>query len=127
MKKKSLALVIAALLCALLISGCSSGQVAESVDLAVDATEDVAAVEDVEEDAAEDVVEDVVGATVTVSRVPGDVDVEILEDSWVLMINDIFNNFENYYGRTVGIEGTFSITDIGATPYRMVFRSDRSC
>ena len=119
MKKMSLALVIAALLCALLISGCSSTQVTENVDVAVDAAEDITAVEDV--------AEDVVAATVTVSRVPSDVDVEILEDSWVLMINNIFNNFDDYYGRTVGIEGTFSITDIGATPYRMVFRSDRSC
>ena len=69
----------------------------------------------------------VAGSAAVVSRVPSDVDVEILEDFWVMMINQIFNNFDDYYGKTVGIEGVFSKIDIGDAPYHMVFRNERSC
>ena len=54
------------------------------------------------------------------------VDVDISEEYYVTMVGDIINNFTDYEGKTVRIEGVFQVTGHD-TVYRMVMRQDLSC
>jgi len=53
-------------------------------------------------------------------------DVVIGEEYYVTTVTNILDNFADYEGRTVSIEGVFQITGTD-TLYRMVFRQDLSC
>ena len=53
-------------------------------------------------------------------------DVVIGEEYYVTTVTHILDNFADYEGRTVSIEGAFQITGTD-TLYRMVFRQDLSC
>ena len=54
------------------------------------------------------------------------VDVYIGEEYFITTVQNIIYNFDNYYGKTVSIEGVFFTHGID-TIYRMVMRQDLSC
>jgi len=55
-----------------------------------------------------------------------DVDIYICEEYFVRTVHGITNNFANYVGQTVKIEGVFQITGTDII-YRAVLRQDQSC
>ena len=54
------------------------------------------------------------------------VDVEIGDAYYLATVRNILDNFDDYYGKTVRIEGVFWEHGTG-TIYRMVMRKDFSC
>jgi len=54
------------------------------------------------------------------------VDIYIGEEYFVTTVQTIIQNFDDYYGKTVSIEGVFYTYGIHTT-YRMVMRQDLSC
>ena len=55
-----------------------------------------------------------------------DVDIEICSEYFIASVNDVFANFDEYYGQVVKIEGEFWVHGFD-TIYRSVVRNDMSC
>ena len=54
------------------------------------------------------------------------IDIEICSEYYIASVNHVLENFDEYYGKTIRIEGIFWEHGFD-TMYRMVMRQDFSC